>query len=124
MATRVLVVEDDDDNRSIVVKVLALEGYEVAEAGDGEDALEKARTWRPDLVLLDLALPHVDGWETARRMKADAELRAIPIVALTAFAMRGDEEEARDAGCDDYLPKPAPPAAIRRIVHKHLDSKQ
>jgi two-component system cell cycle response regulator DivK len=120
MSQRVLVVEDDEDNRRIVTKILTLDGYEVAEAVDGQQALTMTREWHPDLILLDLGLPGVNGWEVVKQLKADQELRAIPTVALTAFAMRGDEEQARAAGCDDYLPKPARPAEIREIVHKYL----
>ena len=120
MGKRVLVVEDDEDNRRIVTKILTLDGFEVAEAIDGQQALAMARDWKPDLILLDLGLPGLNGWEVAKHIKADANLRSIPTVALTAFAMRGDEEQARAAGCDDYLPKPARPAEIRDIVHKYL----
>jgi two-component system cell cycle response regulator DivK len=120
MAKRVLVVEDDDDNRRIVTKILALDGYEVAEAVNGEQAVETAERWTPDLILMDLALPGMDGWEATRQIKANAALADVPIVALTAFAMRGDEEQARAAGCDDYLPKPARPAQIREMLRKYL----
>lgn len=120
MGKRVLIVEDDEDNRKIVTKILSLDGYEVAEAVDGEEGLEKVRTWKPDLILMDLALPRLDGWEATRQLKADPQLRGIPVIALTAFAMRGDEEQAREAGCDDYLPKPARPSEIRDMVRKHL----
>jgi len=116
MPKKVLVVEDDMDNRRIVVKVLSVEGYHVIEAADGIEALARAREERPDLILMDLALPNLDGWEATRQLKSDPATRSIPVVALTAFAMRGDEEQARAAGCDDYLPKPVRPAAIREIV--------
>jgi two-component system cell cycle response regulator DivK len=119
MPKRILVVEDDPDNRRIVAKVLSVEGYHVIEATDGIEALARARAERPDLILMDLALPNVDGWEATRRLKSDPETRSIPVVALTAVAMRGDEEQARAAGCDDYLPKPARPAAIRAVVKKY-----
>jgi two-component system cell cycle response regulator DivK len=119
MPKRILVVEDDPDNRRIVAKVLSVEGYHVIEATDGIEALAQARAERPDLILMDLALPNVDGWEATRRLKSDPETRSIPVVALTAVAMRGDEEQARAAGCDDYLPKPARPAAIRAVVKKY-----
>ena len=119
MPKRILVVEDDPDNRRIVAKVLSVEGYDVIEAIDGIEALARARAERPDLILMDLALPNVDGWEATRRLKSDPETRSIPVVALTAVAMRGDEEQARAAGCDDYLPKPARPAAIRAVVKKY-----
>ncbi len=119
MTKRILVVEDDTDNRRIVVKVLSVEGYEVVEATDGVQALSRVRAERPDWIIMDLALPNMDGWEATRRLKADPETRGIPVVALTAFAMRGDEEQARAAGCDDYIPKPARPLAIREVVKKH-----
>jgi two-component system, cell cycle response regulator DivK len=123
MPKKVLVVEDDTDNRRIVVKVLSVEGYHVVEATDGVEALARAREEHPDLILMDLALPNMDGWEATRQLKSDPATRAIPVVALTAFAMRGDEERARAAGCDDYLPKPARPAAIREVVKKYTEDK-
>ncbi len=119
MPKKILIVEDDTDNRRIVVKVLSVEGYDIVEATDGVQALARARSEQPDLILMDLALPNMDGWEATRRLKADPETRAIPVVALTAFAMRGDEEQARAAGCDDYIPKPARPVAIREVVKKY-----
>lgn len=119
MTKRILVVEDDIDNRRIVAKVLSVVGYQVIEASDGVEALAQARKEHPDLILMDLALPNLDGWEATRQLKGDAETRSIPVVALTAVAMRGDEEQARAAGCDDYLPKPARPAAIRALVRKY-----
>jgi two-component system cell cycle response regulator DivK len=119
MAKRILVVEDDADNRRIVAKVLSVDGYEVVEAVDGLEALDRARSERPHLILMDLALPNMDGWEATRRLKSDPETRHIPVVALTAVAMRGDEEQARAAGCDDYIAKPARPAAIRELVRKY-----
>ena len=115
-APRILVVEDDPDNRRIVVKVLAVDGYTTLEAGDGESAIALARREHPDAILMDLAMPGVDGWEAARRLKADPETADIPIVALTAFALRGDEDRAREAGCDAYLSKPCRPQAIRDVV--------
>jgi two-component system cell cycle response regulator DivK len=119
MAKKILVVEDDTDNRRIVAKVLSVEGYRVIEATDGVEALSQARREHPDLILMDLALPNIDGWEATRQLKGDPQTRSIPVVALTAVAMRGDEEQARAAGCDDYLPKPARPVAIRAMVKKY-----
>lgn len=119
MAKKILVVEDDIDNRRIVAKVLSVEGYRVIEATDGAEALSQARREHPDLILMDLALPNIDGWEATRQLKGDPQTRSIPVVALTAVAMRGDEEQARAAGCDDYLPKPARPVAIRAMVKKY-----
>ncbi len=118
--SRVLVVEDDPDNRKIITRVLELEGYAVVEATDGEGAIAAARRERPDLIIMDLALPGTDGWEATRRLKADPELARIPVVALSAYAMKGDEESALAAGCDHYLAKPCPPALIREVVAKFL----
>ena len=120
MPKRILVVEDDVDNRRIVAKTLAVEGYEIIEAVDGIEALAHAQAAHPDPILMDLALPNMDGWEATRRLKSDPRTRAIPVVALTAVAMRGDEEQARAAGCDDYISKPARPVAIREIVRKYI----
>jgi two-component system cell cycle response regulator DivK len=115
-APRILVVEDDPDNRRLVVKVLGVDGYGTLEAADGESAVEVARREHPDAILMDLALPRMDGWAAARRLKGDPGTADIPIIALTAFAMLGDEERAREAGCDAYLPKPCRPQAIREVV--------
>jgi two-component system cell cycle response regulator DivK len=123
MTNRILVVEDDADNRRIVVKVLTLEGHETLEAGDGHEAIEIARTSHPDLIVMDLALPRLDGWETCRQLKADARTADIPIIALTAFAQRGDEERARRAGCDGYLSKPCRPQTIRETVRRVLGAR-
>ena len=117
---RILVVEDNAENRDIVVKVLTLDGYVVLEAADGARAIDAAQRERPDLILLDLGLPGLDGWQTARRLKADPRTADIPIVALTAFAMRGDEERALEAGCDEYLAKPCRPQTIRAAVRRRL----
>ena len=117
---RILVAEDDADNRRIVVKVLTLEGHRILEASDGASAIALAQREHPDLVILDLGMPGMDGWEVARRLKADPETADIPIIALTAFALRGDEERARGAGCDGYLAKPCRPQTIREVVGRFL----
>jgi two-component system cell cycle response regulator DivK len=122
MTKRILVVEDDADNRRIVVKVLTLEGYEILEATDGRSAIEVALDEHPDLIIMDLAMPGLDGWEASRRLKADPRSADIPIIALTAFAMRGDEERARKAGCDGYLAKPCRPQTIREVVRQFIDA--
>jgi two-component system cell cycle response regulator DivK len=121
MAATILVVEDDADNRQIVVKVLTMAGHRMLEATDGQSAIAIARRERPDAIIMDLALPGMDGWEASRRLKADPETADIPIIALTAFAMRGDEERAREAGCDAYLSKPCRPQAIRDAVRRFLE---
>ena len=103
---KILVVEDNQDNREMVVKVLKFNGYQVVEAVDGEEAIEKAKAEDPDLILLDIFLPKMDGYEATRRLKGDTSLRNIPIIALTAHAMKGSMEEALAAGCDGYISKP------------------
>ena len=102
---RVLIVEDVALNLDLLVQLLE-EDYEILTAADGAAGIEMARREHPDLILMDLSLPVVDGWEATRRIKADAALHGIPIIALTAHAMMGDEAKARASGCDDYLSKP------------------
>jgi two-component system, cell cycle response regulator DivK len=102
---RVLIVEDAELNRDLLVQLLE-EDYELLTATDGAAGIELAAREHPDLILMDLLLPVIDGWEATRRIKANAALRHIPIIALTAHAMTGDEAKAREAGCDDYLSKP------------------
>ena len=102
---RILVIEDVEFNRDLVVQLLEDE-YEVLTAADGAEGLARAAQEQPDLILLDLSLPVIDGWELTRRLKADAVLRKIPVIALSAHAMAGDEARARQSGCDDYLAKP------------------
>jgi two-component system cell cycle response regulator DivK len=116
----VLLVEDNLHNRRIFQGVLSHAGFQVAEAEDGARALEIVRTSPPDLILMDLSIPVIDGWECTRRLKADEKTRAIPIIALTAHAMRGDEERAREAGCDGYLSKPISPKRVVEEVKRVL----
>ena len=120
---RILLVEDNEMNRDMLSRRLAGRGYDVLLAVDGESALEIAQAQRPELVLMDMSLPVLDGWEATRRLKSGTETRGIPIIALTAHAMSGDREKALDAGCDDYDTKPIElprllakiDAALRRI---------
>jgi CheY-like chemotaxis protein len=102
---KILIVEDVEYNRDLLVQLLE-EEYEVVTAADGAAGIEAAARERPDLILMDLSLPGVDGWEATRRLKARQETESIPVIALTAHAMQGDEERARACGCDDYLTKP------------------
>jgi two-component system, cell cycle response regulator DivK len=102
---KILVVEDVEFNRDLVVQLLE-DDYEIITAADGAEGLRLAERERPDLILMDLSLPIVDGWEATRRIKANVALKHIPIIALSAHAMTGDEEKARQSGCDDYLSKP------------------
>src|SRR5438128_4525427 len=102
---KILIVEDVEFNRDLLVQLLE-DDYQILTAADGAAGIELAEREHPDLILMDLSLPVIDGWEATRRIKADAALRSIPIIALTAHAMLGDAEKARECGCDDYLSKP------------------
>ncbi len=102
---KILVVEDVEFNRDLLVQLLE-DDYEILTAADGAAGVALAEREHPNLILMDLSLPVVDGWEATRRIKANKTLRRIPIIALTAHAMRGDAEKARECGCDDYLSKP------------------
>jgi two-component system cell cycle response regulator DivK len=103
---KILVVDDNQDNRELVIKVLKSKGYQMMEAADGETALEQAIKQKPDLILMDISLPKIDGYEVTRRLKEQETFKAVPIIALTAHAMKGDREKALEAGCDGYIPKP------------------
>ncbi len=103
---KILLVEDNEMNRDMLSRRLLKKGYAVVMALDGEQAIELARTESPDLILMDISLPGLDGWEATRRLKATPETQAIPIIALTAHAMAGDREKCLEAGCDDYDTKP------------------
>jgi two-component system, cell cycle response regulator DivK len=102
---KILVVEDVEFNRDLIVQLLE-DQYEVLTAADGAEGLQLAARERPDLILMDLSLPVIDGWEATRRIKANTALQAIPIIALSAHAMMGDQEKALQSGCNDYLSKP------------------
>jgi two-component system, cell cycle response regulator DivK len=103
---KILLVEDNEMNRDMLSRRLERRGYEIVVAVDGGEGLELARTAAPDLILMDMSLPVLDGWEATRRLKAAPETHKIPVIALTAHAMRGDQEKALEAGCDDYDTKP------------------
>ena len=103
---KILIVEDNEMNRDMLSRRLARRGYEIVMALDGEQGIAAAKGENPDLILMDMSLPVVDGWEATRRLKADAGTQAIPVIGLTAHAMAGDREKAIAAGCDDYDTKP------------------
>ena len=103
---KILVVEDNEMNRDMLSRRLERRGYEVIVAVDGEEGVARAKAEVPDLVLMDMSLPILDGWEATRQLKGAPETKSIPIVALTAHAMSGDREKALDAGCDDFDTKP------------------
>ena len=112
MRKRILVVEDQEDNRQIVRDLLTANDYEMTEAENGEEALAAVAKDRPDLILMDIQLPVMDGYEATRRIKADPSLSSIPIIAVTSYALSGDEEKARAAGCNDFVPKPYSPRQL------------
>ena len=120
MSKRILVVEDQEDNRRIVRDLLASVGYSTLEAEDGEAGVAKAAAERPDLILMDIQLPFLDGYEATRRIKADPELRKIPVIVVTSYALSGDEEKARAAGCDAYITKPYSPRQLLATIREYL----
>ena len=117
---RILVVDDVADNVEILRMRLGALGYEVVEATDGEQALAKAAETLPDLILMDIQMPVMDGYEATRQIKANPDLKAIPIVAVTSYALSGDEEKARAAGCDGYIAKPYSPRQMLAKVREVL----
>jgi two-component system cell cycle response regulator DivK len=120
MSKRILVVEDQADTRRIIRDMLAPTDYEVAEAENGEEALAAIAKQRPDLILMDVQLPIMDGYTATRRIKADPVLRSITIIAVTSYALDGEEKTARAAGCDDYVPKPFSPRQLLAKIRQHL----
>jgi two-component system, cell cycle response regulator DivK len=119
----VLVVEDYQDAREMYAAYLQFSGYEVAEATDGAQAIEKTLELMPDIILMDLALPKMDGWEATRRLKSDARTKHIPIVALTGHALAGHAEGARQAGCDSFVTKPCLPDALVAEIERMLAAR-
>ena len=117
---RILLVEDHEDNRNIYRTILEHYGYVVLIASDGRMGMRLAREEAPDLILMDLSIPFVDGWEATRVLKADEATRAIPIIALSAHAQQEDRERAAEAGCDGYLAKPVEPRAVLAEVRRFL----
>jgi two-component system cell cycle response regulator DivK len=120
MTRRILVIEDQEDLRHILRDLLVGSGYDVIEAGDGAEGVAKAQDEQPDLILMDIQLPVLDGYEAARQIKATPRLAATPIIAVSSFAMKGDEEKARSAGCDHYVTKPYSPIQLLRTVRTLL----
>jgi CheY-like chemotaxis protein len=121
---RILLVEDNEMNRDMLSRRLVRKGFEVLIAVDGQQGVEKTQTESPDLVLMDMSLPVLDGWEATRRLKAAAETRHIPIIALTAHAMSGDREKTIQAGCDDYDTKPIEMPRLLSKIEALLNAKR
>ncbi len=120
MTNRVLVVEDQYDNRRILRDLLTSAGYEMIEAVTGEEGVSIAEQERPHLILMDMQLPVIDGYESTRRIKANPELKSIPIIAVTAYAMSGDDIKAYEAGCDAYVTKPFSPRTLLAKIREFL----
>ncbi len=120
MSSRILVIEDQEDNRKIVRDLLTSVGYDVIEALTGEDGVRVAEAERPDLILMDIQLPGLDGYEATRRIRANAALRQVPIIAVTSYALSGDDLKARDAGCDAYVTKPFSSRALLAKIREYL----
>jgi two-component system cell cycle response regulator DivK len=120
MSRRILVVDDIADNRAILRDMLESAGFAPFEAEDGAAAVLLARTERPDLILMDMQMPEMDGYEATRRIKAIPELAGVPIIAVTSYALTGDEARARAAGCDDYVAKPFSPRLLLDKIRAHF----
>jgi two-component system cell cycle response regulator DivK len=122
--TTILLIEDNADNRRIVRDLLSNVGYDLIEATTGEEGVDLASTRAPDLILMDIQLPGIDGYEATRRIKSDPVGRDIPIIAVTSYALSGDDARARAAGCDGYVTKPFSPRALLAAMREHLDGKE
>jgi two-component system cell cycle response regulator DivK len=120
MTKRILVVEDTEDNRQIMRDLLSSAGYDLVEAVDGAEGIAMAKSERPDLILMDIQLPVLDGYEATRRIKADPALSHIPVIAVTSYALSGDEAKTRAAGCDGYVAKPFSPRQLLQKVREYL----
>ena len=120
MSSRILVVEDQEDNRFILRDLLTSAGFEVIEAQNGLDGVAMAEAEKPDLILMDIQLPLLDGYEATRRIKASTSLGPVPIIAVTSYALSGDEEKAVAAGCDAYVTKPFSPRQLLATVRGFL----
>jgi two-component system, cell cycle response regulator DivK len=122
MSKRILVIEDQEDNRQILRDLLTSADFVVIEAADGETGLAAAAEHRPDLILMDIQLPGLDGYEATRRIKADAVLRAIPVIAVTSYGLAGDADKAHAADCDGYISKPYSPRQLLAKVREYLSA--
>lgn len=120
MAARILIVDDNPTNAKLVAYLMVASGYEVTTAIDADAALDRVRERSPDLILMDVQLPGIDGLELTRRLKSDPATRDIVIVAVTAFAMKGDEAKALEAGCDGYITKPIDTRTLPQTIARHL----
>jgi len=120
MTKRILVVEDTEDNRPIIRDLLSSVGYELIEAADGAEGVAMAQSQLPDLILMDIQLPQMDGYEATRRIRAVPDLARVPIIAVTSYALSGDEAKTREAGCDGYVAKPFSPRQLLAKIREFL----
>jgi two-component system cell cycle response regulator DivK len=120
MSKRILVIEDTEDNRQIIRDLLSSAGYEMIEAVDGLEGVAAAEREKPDLILMDIQLPAIDGYEATRRIRAIPALKTVPIIAVTSYALSGDEAKTREAGCDGYVAKPFSPRQLLAKVREFL----
>jgi len=120
MAKTILYIEDNPDNRLLIKRILEAEGYRMLEADTGEDGVRQANTFVPDLILLDINLPDIDGYEVTKRLRANPVLKNIPILAITANVMKGDRERTLEAGCTGYIAKPVDVDALPRLIAAQL----
>jgi CheY-like chemotaxis protein len=121
---RILIVDDNATNLKLVAYLMKANGYDVATAQDAESAIESLRVRRPDVILMDIQLPGIDGLELTRRLKADPATRDIVIIAVTAYAMKGDQDKALAAGCDEYVTKPIDTRALPEAIARHLAKRE
>ena len=120
MSKRILVVEDHEDNRRIMRDLLTSSGYDVIEAVTGVEGVSAAETHRPDLIVMDIQLPGIDGYEATRQIKANPILQKVPIIVVTSYALSGDDMKAFEAGCDDYVAKPFNPRELLTKIRKYV----
>ena len=120
MAKKVLIVEDNELNMKLFHDLLEANGIDTVETRDGLHVLEIAREHRPDLILMDIQLPEISGLDVTKQLKADADLKSIPVIAVTAFAMKGDEQKIREGGCEDYISKPISVTGFLEVIEKYL----
>ena len=121
MKKKVLIVEDNELNMKLFEDLLGAHGYDTIKTRDGGQVLDMARSQKPDLIIMDIQLPEVSGLEVTQWLKSDNELKGIPVIAVTAFAMKGDEEKIRQGGCEDYVSKPISITDFMLVVQKHLE---
>ena len=124
MTKRILIIEDQEDNRAIMRDLLTGAGFELIEAVNGEEGVKLAQSERPDLILMDIQLPIIDGYEAARQIRAIVDLKSIPIIAVTSYALSGDEAKTRAAGCDGYVAKPFSPRQLLAKVREFLPGEK